>query len=426
MYKTFTPIFMAVAFFTTQPVFAQCAGDRYKKFVFENVTLTSDIPYGSNVGWTGGATENLFLDVYQPTGDAETDRPLVILVHGGSFIGGSKTGTDVVPFCNDFAKMGYVTASVQYRLGLNTLPPDSVSAVEAVVRSYHDVKAAIRFFRKDVAEHGNTYGIDPGSVFIIGTSAGGISAVHLAYLDELNELPPYVDYSEPGLDGGLEGNTGNAGYPDTVSAIVSICGALKDTAWMKPGDTPILSLHAVNDNVVPYGFDFVRPFFGLPILEVNGGSSIHEKADASGLINCFHTYRNVTPGEEHTPHVTAPAQYDTTLVLARNFLAHFVCGELLDCHYSNPLISNVKDAIEKVPVFSIYPNPVANAINIDLTRWGRGVRVNVFDAMGRLLIWEVVPEAQIVALQREGLGPGIYLVQLSLDGITVSEKIILR
>ena len=89
-----------------------------------------------------------------------TERPLIIWAHGGSFVAGSKTGTDVVPLAEDFAKMGYVTASISYRLGMENTPlpgPDSVDATETVIRAVHDGRAAVRFFRKDYVENGNTY-----------------------------------------------------------------------------------------------------------------------------------------------------------------------------------------------------------------------------------------------------------------------------
>ena len=82
---------------------AQCTGNRYTKQIFSSVDLTSDVPYGSNYLYTG-FNEDLFLDVYEPSGDTETNRPLIILEHGGSFIFGDKTAGDVVALSQDFAK----------------------------------------------------------------------------------------------------------------------------------------------------------------------------------------------------------------------------------------------------------------------------------------------------------------------------------
>ena len=112
-----------------------CATGRYATDVFSNFTTTSDITYGQNTSWNGAST-TLKMDVYQPTGDTETKRPLIIFVHGGSFIGGSKTDGDMVAFSQKFTKKGYVCASIDYRLGF--FPFDSANAVKAVVRATQD------------------------------------------------------------------------------------------------------------------------------------------------------------------------------------------------------------------------------------------------------------------------------------------------
>ena len=73
----------------------QC-GARYKDMIFSNVTKTSNVTYGAY------AIDKL--DIYEPTGDTASMRPLIILAHGGSFYGGSKTqDATVVTLCNNFA-----------------------------------------------------------------------------------------------------------------------------------------------------------------------------------------------------------------------------------------------------------------------------------------------------------------------------------
>src|SRR6185436_6326135 len=54
---------------------------RYRDAIFANVTLTSNVTYGSAVN-NSGQTVTLLLDVYEPTGDAITARPAIIWVHG--------------------------------------------------------------------------------------------------------------------------------------------------------------------------------------------------------------------------------------------------------------------------------------------------------------------------------------------------------
>ena len=424
MKKFYLPLLglLSLTFFSSD-LMAQC-GNRYSTEVFNTVSVTSDIQYGSNIAWTGGSTEDLFLDVYTPDGDTETSRPLIILVHGGSFVGGNKANPDVTTLANDFAKMGYVTSCIAYRLGMNTLPPDSASATKAVIRSYHDGKAAVRFFRKDVAENGNTYGIDPNKIFIIGVSAGGFTAVHMAYLDEVAEMPSYIDYTEPGLEGGLEGLSGNAGYSSDVTAVVNLCGALRDTAWMKPGDKPILSMHHPDDDVVPYGKDVVAPFFNLPILVVNGSDPIHDKAEELGLNHCFHTYRNVGAGNEHVPHVSEPLQYDTTLVFSRNFLYQFVCGGFSVCGYTNAL--GTDDILADNLTIGLYPNPATGQVNIDLTPFeGQAITLRMTDQLGRVVYSERIRAVGTEALDVSAFARGLYVVSVETQDNLYPTKLML-
>jgi len=197
-----------------------CASGRYATDVFSNYTTTSDIVYGQNTSWNGSNT-SLKMDIYQPTGDTEINRPLLIFVHGGSFIGGSKTDGDMVSMCQKFAKKGYVTASIDYRLGF--FPFDSANAVKAVVRAVQDLRAAVRYFYKD-KQTTNTYKIDTNNIYVGGSSAGAITSLHLAYLNQECEVADYLNQATITQLGGLEGTSGNPGYSSNVKGVLSgIC-----------------------------------------------------------------------------------------------------------------------------------------------------------------------------------------------------------
>jgi carboxylesterase type B len=111
------------------------------------------------------------MDVYTPTGDTETDRPLIVYLHTGSFLPryinqlptGSKSDSATVEMCRRFAKKGYVVAAIGYRAGWNPASPSEntrkQTIIQAVYRSMQDAKTAVRFFRKSIAEESNPYGI---------------------------------------------------------------------------------------------------------------------------------------------------------------------------------------------------------------------------------------------------------------------------
>ena len=237
-----------------------CDGARYRYRVFDNFSVDYDIPYGNNIT-ASGSNISLVLDIYRPVGDVVTNRPVVIVAHGGFFLGGSNNGSDVVPLCEDLAKMGYVVASMSYRLGIDDFFNLATSLQEAAMRGVQDAKAAIRFFRKSHATEGNPWGIDPERIVLGGSSAGGFIALHAAYVDDLSEIPSSVDFNANGLSGGIEGDSGSPGYSSETLSIFSISGAIGDADWISAGNTPIVSTHGTNDGTVPFGTGYV-PIIG--------------------------------------------------------------------------------------------------------------------------------------------------------------------
>ena len=75
---------------------------RYLNEVFTDVNVTTDVLYGQNVTvlpllqGAPPAAQPLVCDIYEPAGDTETDRPLMIYIHTGNFLpqylNGSKSG----------------------------------------------------------------------------------------------------------------------------------------------------------------------------------------------------------------------------------------------------------------------------------------------------------------------------------------------
>jgi acetyl esterase/lipase len=115
-----------VFLFATNQIVAQ---QRYLDEVFTNVTMTSGITYGQNYSILTGTPTliDLKLDVYEPTGDTVSMRPLIIYLHTGSFLPilfnktptGSRQDSATMEMCKQFARRGYVAVSIDYRLGWN-------------------------------------------------------------------------------------------------------------------------------------------------------------------------------------------------------------------------------------------------------------------------------------------------------------------
>jgi len=405
----------AAALLSTAAV-AQCDGNRYFNQVFNDYTVTSNIQYGANLDLNGGNV-NLLLDVYRPFGDTEVARPLVIMVHGGSFIGGSKIGADVVSLAADLTKMGYVVASINYRLGLPFSLDLEQAAFQAVIRGYHDAKAAVRFFRKDVAENGNSYLIDPDHIYMAGVSAGGFVALHCGYLDQASEIPAVVDQSLPGLGGGLEGTSGNEGYSSAIAGVVNIAGALGDADWMQAGDIPVLSFHGDEDGTVPYGTAMLQLFGLVDVTVVDGSASVHERADEVGVTNCFVPHF----GADHVPHVGNAMYYDTTRAITANFLGHLVCPqEPLSCEYREVTLNTPEQiALD----FEVYPNPARAYVT--LANLPQGVkRLQLFDLRGQRVI-DRQTTAVTETLQLSDFAKGAYMLRIISGAVTETRRIII-
>ena len=64
------------------------------------------------------------------------------------------------------------------------------------------MKISLRYFYKD-ASTTNCYRIDTNNVFVGGSSAGALTAIHMAYLDKSCEMEPYIPLATINTMGGL-------------------------------------------------------------------------------------------------------------------------------------------------------------------------------------------------------------------------------
>jgi hypothetical protein len=392
-------IILAFAIFSGMKADAQCDGNRYLNYIFNEVQVTSNVTYGENVKYDG-TSQTLLCDIYEPVGDNVSNRAAVIVAHGGFFLSGSKTGNDVVPICQRLAKMGYVAISIEYRLGVTFLADLSGPMTEAVMRGVQDGKAAVRFLRKTVAVDGNPYSID---------------ALHMAYLDDMAELPAFVNTSNPGLSGELEGNSGNPGYPSDVKAIVNICGAIGDTAWIHTGDEPALLFHGTNDQTVPYGSAMQYAFGISPVVEVDGSSSINEKMNQVGLEHCFEIYEE----QDHVPHMTNTFYLDTTMSIMSNFLAHHICSIPLDCNYRTISVGTEELSMEEEDNLIVYPNPANATI---LVASSDIKLIEVYNMTGEL----VSTEFNTNGINVSNLPNGLYVFRLTTSKGKTNKTVIIQ
>lgn len=115
----------------------------------ENIRCYSDIVYGPDPQWH-------LLDIYKPRHSDSDVLPVIVHVHGGGWIYGSKESYQF--YCMELAKQGFCVVNYTYRLAPEYQFPAPILDTHLV---FSWVKA-----------HGEEYGMDLENVFGIGDSAG--------------------------------------------------------------------------------------------------------------------------------------------------------------------------------------------------------------------------------------------------------------
>ncbi|MBS0263040.1 MAG: alpha/beta hydrolase [Planctomycetes bacterium] len=140
-----------------------------------------------NVRYRDGTSPDWVLDLAVPREASTRPRPAIVVIHGGGWVEGDKSSFSTAknrPPGNiiDFARLGFVAATINYRMSRTAPFPAAV----------HDCKCAVRFLRA----HKEKYGIDPDRIGVWGNSAGG----HLALMLGMTAREPDLEGDGPYLD----------------------------------------------------------------------------------------------------------------------------------------------------------------------------------------------------------------------------------
>lgn len=381
---------------------AQCDG-RYYDELF-SVKTTSNIPFGRNAEFDGDSID-LLMNVYEPDGDNFARRPLLVFAFGGSFTAGTRFSPDILTLCDRFAKRGYVTATIDYRLGFENGNDSDTNQFKALIRGIQDMKAALRFFYKD-ASTANDYRIDTTQIFAGGVSAGAFIALNHGYFKDSIFTNPPPDWVQGAYDevGGIEGQSGNPGYSTKVKGVINLCGALADTLWIQATDPVLVSVHGTADDLVSYTQD-TTSVEGL----LMGSGLVHIRANNVGLPNYLHSFIGAghVPFILPIPFIPPASQYmDSTTWTVRDFLYQNV-----NC--DSATISGIEDKPWSAPDMVIYPNPATNNITVLLNQTAEELFLEVSDLTGkRIAAYSIGKNTNSLVLPVQHFGKGIYLLSL--------------
>lgn len=232
----------------------------------------------------------LRMDIYTPENDLSDSRPLLLMMHGGSFLFGNKNEKGQTEWCRHFASLGYVAASIDYRMGFHLR---SGGLLHAETRALTDAHAALTFLfgREDLKA-------DRERVFVAGTSAGGALAMGLAYV-----------------------------HPAAcrIRAVGDLWGYVRDLSVLENACVPVVSFQSMQDPVVPYdaGYPLGQKLAGM----VYGTKAVFDRALSLG-IPCDHI---PCPEKGHRLHLDREGRLTPRFYDIRDRLTTFFAETMADC-----------------------------------------------------------------------------------------------
>jgi acetyl esterase/lipase len=215
--------------------------------------LSPGIEVLRDLQYVEGGHERHRLDIYRPE-KAEGRLPLIVWIHGGAWMTGSKESCPAVPLVTK----GYAVASVNYRLSQHAVFPAQIA----------DCKAAIRWLRAHAAK----YQIDPDHIGVWGASAGGHLVAMLGTtggakelegtggnLDQSSRVQCVVDWFGPSDLLTMAGSHDNPGSPE--SRLIGGPGKenkekarqASPVTYVSKDSAPFLIMHGDQDTTVPPG-----------------------------------------------------------------------------------------------------------------------------------------------------------------------------
>lgn len=366
---------------------------------FTAFSQSSLTPSFSNVDYVGNGNTKQMLDIYIPSG-VTTPTALIIHIHGGAFMGGSK-GTSEQPSFVNLYNNGYICADINYRLSGDSIWPAQL----------YDCKAAVRFLKTNAA----LYHIDTCRIGLIGESAGG----HLVSTT-----------ATTGNDPTMEGlHLGSTGVSSRVQAVVDLFGP---TDFLQMDGHEGIGCSSANHNAANSP-ESILLGCALPTCpeRVESANPMHylDPADGRFYVSCGdhdclvapyssllfdnaltslgmpHTYERVA-GQGHGGSFWHNTSQDA------KYLAFFNANLALGCAVNTSL----NEKAVKIESLSVFPNPAQNSFTVRLPEQGN-FNIRITDVTGRVVINESGKNGS-VSINADNLADGLYVVKAT-DGDTI-------
>lgn len=454
-----------------------------------SIQTVRDIQYGTATDFAG-TPRSLDLDISYPIGDTTPlcGRPLIVIVHGGAWLVGDKADIVPVKMREDFAKRGYTSASVNYRLGqFNTNNPvncnvstlfnvpwnclnmtDSSEWYRANHRGIQDVKGAIRY----LVNNASTYDIDPSNVFITGESAGGFIAMGAGFLDDTTEVltnltglypdapspntiyeSPCIqatgyatdiasmDLSRPDLGSyeGLLNSPTNTSYK--IKGVGNFFGAVFNNIFHSTNNTPpaLYLYHQPCDLIVPHNYNRVfsgyqNCFMGFPTScgYIINRPLVHGSYKIKAMLDTMINNSLVTPDYlfDNTNNQWNCLQQTNTSQVCHAIDNYWLRTSNMASFFATKIDTCQSVGIDKLSTQSlsinVYPNPTTSTFNITFDKEYSSVNLNLLNHLGQRQISQVYNNVKNIMIPIRGFTPGVYYLSLEIKEQFYYKKIIIN
>ena len=172
--KQFFSFLAAIGILSLTAFASPCVAEQYDEGVPK--PTHTEVRYGDH--------ERHVLDAWLAKGD--TPRPLVFIIHGGGWLGGSKERAQRFADVQALLDAGISVVAINYRLIDRKQAPLNTNNINLEKRPpvhapLHDAARALQFVRSKA----NQWNIDANRVGAAGGSAGACSSLWLAFVDDL-------------------------------------------------------------------------------------------------------------------------------------------------------------------------------------------------------------------------------------------------
>ncbi len=354
-----------------------------------------DVQYGTALN-VDGEMQNLFIDYYFPKNELDdmTQRPFILLIHGGSFVFGDKSSMRYD--CKELAKKGYVVGTMSYRLGNSPAFPNQYRAAQ-------DAFAALRY----TAHFAETYKVNTEQFFVGGYSAGSMTTMNMAFYQQ-SEWNSWIPNAEEEL--GLLHTSGN-NYTNTYNYM----GMYNNAGLTFPNTIdasemiPSINFHGTLDMVVfidngPGGYIGTRP--------------LHYLYEEEGVCSQM----NVVPLAGHVVYMDDMEGLIYRTQKISCFFRSIICEECSTHYTEEEEAASCSENLATEDIsqenWTVFPNPFHDKIQISSIE--KPYRFLLYNSNAQLLL----KGNDVENYEFSNLPKGVYLLTIETESTTKSFQLI--